>query len=1425
MKQALLLFFFLLAALPMARAQQDSIIMSKDIGVGAMRNIKLWPLVEVLHAKDKKEVNLLFSLYGSSKTLPSGNKHFHILPFCWYDSSRSFRDIHLLSFYYPSLIHLTRDQNTETRSFKFFEVAPHISLLEFTKSKDGLLVDNNALFFLWQKVDSSQHRSSLVVFPVYWQYKSPLKKTATFFPIYRQSTYNGGLSRYYAITPLFWHFETILSVDDVMYPKGNKRTSNTLFPIYWSHRDEDSNKHILFPLIWQQSNRQYHSFTLAPLLSVGQAADSSRSHLMLTPLFWHIQKKENYTNILFPIWWNNKQTLQNSASYRHYVFPSFWSYSDRNRNRKVLFPLWFSYKDARNHDRTLLPLFSIGGSNDERRNHLMLSMLFWHFKDESEQSNMLLPLWWNKRSYRASDTISRTYIFPTVWAYRDKKASRTTVFPLFWHHRDSLSSGTSLLPLFSSRTNALHTKSHLMLTPLFWHFKDRGDYSNVLFPLVWNIKRGWKADTSHVNVVFPLLWDFRTKNKHSFTFLPLVSYGKSYNSRHSHLMLTPLFWHTENQDLSKTVFFPMVWHSTKGTDSLQERKTKVLPIYYFYQKAEIKRRVVFPLLWSFRDSVHRSFTLLPLVSRVWMKDQPDNLLAVTPLFWHVRKGDKLKNVFLPLYYDIRKGTGESASHQRLILPVYSHFKDRNRDNTVLFPLVWSLSNPRYRSFSFLPFVSLGHSPGQEVKHLTITPFFWHTLNHSDTSNVLFPLWWDLKRGRGKSAWTAKTFFPLWWDYRDSSTRNKVLFPLVWSLKDDYYRSFTLFPLFSKGQNADSSFKHIAVTPLYWQFNYDEHVRRLLFPIYSYHKKGTGPTARVWNSLLPLYFAYRDSTRSNQVVFPIVWSFKSPHYRFFSLMPLFTYSKNEWNQKKHFSITPFFWHSKLSETESRNILFPFIWNKQERYDSYRHYRNVLFPLVWSRIETGYLNRNNLVVFPIFWYYHQNQSSRLSIFPLLWFKKDPTSSRFALLPVFDYKKTDSTHSRLMVTPLYWHIKKPEYTQNIIVPFWWGKSYKVEQTNKRSMVFPIYFAVRDSNRNNKVIIPLYWAFKNKRYASMTIPPLVSAGSSPDHSREHLMLTPAFWHWKNKEGSNNVLFPLWWNTQRGEGKDRRITNVLFPIYVSQQDSLKHNRALLPLVYSLKNPFYRSFTVLPLFSSGHTPDGQMHHFVLTPLFWDVRYPESHVNLLFPFYSYYRDTTKLTKFNVLQFVYRFKKKVNRIETSILWPLIERQRDADYSYFRLSPLVWYNRDKEAEYLYIPFLYHHRIDQEAESRQALLWFYAYKREYGVKKSSALFWFLSKKDRYENGDYETRFAHYLYVNKSIKGSTDKALFPFFHTTSDPNGNRFHSGFLGFNSSFKKQLSGSKEFYQEQKTFWLIRTKSNFKNLKEKGIVKDRRELRQLL
>jgi hypothetical protein len=107
--------------------------------------------------------------------------------------------------------------------------------------------------------------------------------------------------------------------------------------------------------------------------------------------------------------------------------------------------------------------------------------------------------------------------------------------------------------------------------------------------------------------------------------------------------------------------------------------------------------------------------------------------------------------------------------------------------------------------------------------------------------------------------------------------------------------------------------------------------------------------------------------------------------------------------------------------------------------------------------------------------------------------------------------------------------------------------------------------------------------------------------------------------------------------------------------------------------------------------------------------------------------------------------------------------------------------------------------------------------LRKSNSFLWKVATWDRYANGDKETRVMYLLCSNRNVDGNIEKSLFPFYYLTKDKNGNRSLSVFLYFYNSLKRQVPNTKEFYQEERIFWLIRVRSNYKILRQKGISVD--------
>jgi hypothetical protein len=167
------------------------------------------------------------------------------------------QNLRILSTFYPSIVHTSKNFRENTTTFTFVELAPRINILEFKKSPDGLIMQNNLLFFLWFKNNQLTQKSHLVVFPIYWDFSSPRRESSTLIPLYSYGSYANKTKKYLAITPLYWNLESQKRTTNILLPVWWNRAirtnydtvrNNTLFPIYYSHSDRLQNNRCYFLL-------------------------------------------------------------------------------------------------------------------------------------------------------------------------------------------------------------------------------------------------------------------------------------------------------------------------------------------------------------------------------------------------------------------------------------------------------------------------------------------------------------------------------------------------------------------------------------------------------------------------------------------------------------------------------------------------------------------------------------------------------------------------------------------------------------------------------------------------------------------------------------------------------------------------------------------------------------------------------------------------------------------------------------------------------------------------------------------------------------------------------------------------------------------------------------------------------------------------
>lgn len=223
---------------------------------------------------------------------------------------------------------------------------------------------------------------------------------------------------------------------------------------------------------------------------------------------------------------------------------------------------------------------------------------------------------------------------------------------------------------------------------------------------------------------------------------------------------------------------------------------------------------------------------------------------------------------------------------------------------------------------------------------------------------------------------------------------------------------------------------------------------------------------------------------------------------------------------------------------------------------------------------------------------------------------------------------------------------------------------------------------------------------------------------------------------------------------------------------------------------------------------------MITPLYWQLDSKSIHRTVLFPLFSSYSDSSKNNKFNLLLFLFRHSHSPDSTSTSIIWPFIERSKGINSKYFRFAPLVWMKKSPEFSYFTIqPFYYFSKSDENETYR--FLWeVYVHRIQNEVKKSNSILWKVVTWSRYSNGDKDFRVLHLLYANSNLDGKIEKSLFPLYYFTKDNNGNRSLSVMLYFYNSLRRKIADTNDYYMEERIFWLLRFRSNYWQLKQKGI-----------
>ena len=1003
------------------------------------------------------------------------------------------------------------------------------------------------------------------------------------------------------------------------------------------------------------------------------------------------------------------------------------------------------------------------------KTHFIIFPAYWYFSNKVDTTHVLFPLYWASKSNVKTNKL----ILPFVYSFRNQNYSSLTV-----------------LPFFSVGHSPNLSISHFVIFPLYWHYQTSISTNNIVFPFWFGNKTVFNNDTISKKVLFPFYWSVKSKEKNnsvvfplvyifknryynSTTVLPFLSVGHSADLSKHHFDLIPIYWHSETKENMSNVVFPLWWSKSEYYYNDTISNKSLFPIYWSVNSKLIHNYFYLPFVYKVNNLDWQSFTFLPFYSYGQAKASDNKYLAITPFYWRLTEKNKIKNIVLPLFWNKREYSDYDTLKRSTFFPIYWSVKTNAKNHQILFPLVFKTQNYYWKTLTVVPLFSYGKTSDLYKKYVVITPLYWHINKGYSQRNILFPIIWSNRKASSYDTVKRFTVFPIYWSIKRKDKNNKILLPIYFNLNDDRYQSFTILPLFSSGHSTDYTEQHFDLFPFYWHNKTKWSVNNVIFPLWWNNKNhfyGDTVTRKI---LFPLYYSVNAGTIKKDIFFPLVYSFKNSYRTSLTVLPFFSYRRSLDSSSWYLAITPFYWHT-IQEHRKRDILFPVIWSKREYYDNDTLLKNTVFPIYWS-IKNKY--KNNKVLFPIVYSFRDKYYKSLTIFPL--FSKG--------------NSTDSTERYFDLFPIFWHYKTKQSSNNLLFPIWWSNSkFKNDDTISQKFLLPVYWSNHSKLKNDYIFFPLIYKFSNQERKSLTVFPLFSYNKTIDSSNNgYMAITPLFWHFKAKNETKNILFPIYWATK---------------------SMSKNNKILFPIIYSLNNNNYYSFTFLPLFSFGHSANHDKTHLMITPLAGIFNSPVRTNMFLFPVINYNK-TQLETNTSAMLFLYRRTNKPNYSKTSIIWPICERQKYENYSYFRIAPFVWYLKtDSSKMFSLQPFQYSYNSNYRKTFIFA--WFvYRYDNTKGYSVSNSVMWKLFNSEKFANGDFEKRFLYFVYVNLNKQGKQEQSILPFYHNILYSNGDKSKSVMFSFYNYFKQYIPEINESYEEERIFWFLRLRSNFAKLKSEG------------
>lgn len=698
-------------------------------------------------------------------------------------------------------------------------------------------------------------------------------------------------------------------------------------------------------------------FGIPPLLTfVGR--DGSKSHQVVTPLFWHVRNRDpehqHDTWVLAPLYFQKRAT-----GFRTGLPPLFVAANDERFRYAVAPLLLFGHVTDKQAgtSRTIWPLFVHAKTPSARV--IGAGVIAWDIKREMTlaggetqawRDSVLFPLY-----YRRARGDARLHLSPLGGAFQNERGKTWLATLAYGFSREAGSGpdqfarrGGGFLPLVHHETRrdaeGKLVGATSVVFPLFGRDRRPERDLDVWTPLIW--RASVRGDKPRNNLAIVPLYFGQRQPGGIDVDAGLLWFWSRDRTRHTHTVVAGPFYHRLTRDKLITGLGPLSYWE----DSSKRRLLVVPPLVVsFEDKIKRQRTTVALPLWFDRtqqNDARRVWMAFPFVFGTHRKHDFTKAGIAFPLFYDIhrlRKNFRFTGV-VPLLFRYQKGgfRADDEADARYTLwgsfPLffYGHAKDRRTHSALA--LYWWDKNPEgWKFFTLLG--GVGQQPGKSLTWYA--PLIYRKVTNEQHTTFVWPLF-AYHKGYRKDEHGKP--------YKDIST-TWVLPPLYVGRHNEdrgWWQSSLLVWQFRRPHKVSTA----VLPPVFFiQDSFKQRRLHWLLPLYvrdNHMAKG-----EAWTAVIPgLYVAHRNQKHDHAVQFPLVWHFANPKRRVTVGVPLW-YDVRLHERGTSTQVVPGLYARRETETKVGHMIGPGLatWRREVEGQSPALHWRALFWLIGGGNEDG------------------------------------------------------------------------------------------------------------------------------------------------------------------------------------------------------------------------------------------------------------------------------------------------------------------------------------------------------------------------------------------------------------------------------------------------------------------------------------------